>query len=363
MLIQNHTAGRHQRCAVLLLISLTLAIVTPLHAETAKPAHHGESEFRNPYWPTFNKSLWELLRLRFFSDLTIADQASQRQRIRVVTEVADLHISPSAPLQVTWLGHSSFLLQYRGVAILTDPIFSRRASPVQWLGPERLVAQPIGPPQLPPIDVVIISHDHYDHLDERSIRALGNQPVYLVPLKLGDTLQDFGIAATRIVERDWWQTFQLDSLTATATPSQHWSGRGITDRFKSLWASWHLRIDDMQLWFGGDTGYNTEQFKSIGERFPGIDLALIPIGAYKPRSFLKEQHVDPAEAVQIHRDIGAAQSIGIHWATFQLSAEDIDAPQHDLRRAVEDAGLPPSSFDTMQIGETRQLMPSQISHP
>jgi N-acyl-phosphatidylethanolamine-hydrolysing phospholipase D len=363
MLTQNHTAGRYQRCAVVLLISLTLAIVNPLHAETATPAHHGEGEFRNPHWPTFNKSLWELLRLRFFSDLTIADQASQSDRIAVVDKAAELHIPTSAPLQITWLGHSSFLIQYRGLAILTDPIFSRRASPSQWLGPERLVAQPIGPSQLPPIDVVIISHDHYDHLDERSIRALGNQPVYLVPLKLGQTLRDFDIAATRIIERDWWQAFKTGPLAVTATPAQHWSGRGVADRFKTLWASWHLHIDDRQLWFGGDTGYNPVQFKAIGERFPGIDLALIPIGAYKPRSFLKEQHVDPAEAVRIHQDIGAAQSVGIHWATFQLSAEDIDAPQRDLRSAVKNADLPPSSFDTMQIGETRQLMPSQIIHP
>ena len=355
---------------LLFAVFLSVATALPLHAEPSTattsdqpPSHHSNGVFRNPHWPEFNKSLWELVRLRFFSDLEIADQASQSDRIAIASELADLHISPSAPLQITWLGHSSFLLQYRGLAILTDPIFSHRASPVQWLGPERLIAMPIGHTQLPPIDAIVISHDHYDHLDERSIRALGNQPIYLVPLKLGQTLQEFGIAKARIIERDWWQEFRFGPLIATATPAQHWSGRGLSDRFKTLWASWHLRIDDMQLWFGGDTGYNPVQFKAIGQRFPDIDLALIPIGAYKPRSFLKEQHVDPAEALLIHQDIGARRSIGMHWATFQLAAEDIDAPLRELQQAVESAAVPAPVFDTMHTGETRVLAPSQSVHP
>lgn len=337
---------------LLLLLSLCTGAALALEAESEMPPHHHNSGFQNPHLDRFDKSLWELIRLRFFSDLRIADQYAQRDRVRHQPASAAIASPDPDSLQISWIGHSSFLIQHRGLTLLTDPIFSRRASPLPFLGPKRLVPLPIGLAELPPVDVVMISHYHYDHLDADSIRALGNQPLYLVPLGLKEWFSDLGIAGERVVERDWWQSLSIGPTTITATPSQHWSGRGLFDRFDSLWASWHVQIDQRSVWFGGDTGYNPVQFKEIGRRLPPPDVALIPIGAYIPRSFLREQHVDPSEAVKIHQDLRARRSIGMHWATFQLSAEDIDAPEKDLMRAAAEAKLRAEEFRTLAIGET-----------
>ncbi len=341
-----------QFAGFLLLTSLLLGSLPSGAAPAPPPPHHGDDGFQNPHLEHFDKSLWELLRLRFFSDLYIADQYRQRQRITSTAPSPALTAPDHQRLQISWVGHSTFVIQHRGVTVLTDPIFSRRASPLSFLGPKRLVPMPISLAQLPPIDLVLISHNHYDHLDRDSIRALGNQPLYLVPLGLKHWFTQLGIAPDRVIERDWWQTARIGEATVTATPSQHWSGRGIGDRFASLWASWHIQIGQRSIWFGGDTGYNPIQFKEIGRRLPRPNIALIPIGAYLPRDFLREQHVDPDEAVQIHLDLRAEKSIGMHWATFQLSAEDIDAPQKDLMQAADNAKLAKDEFTTLAIGET-----------
>ena len=175
----------------------------------------------------------------------------------------------------------------------------------------------------------------------------------MVPLGLKEWFIDEGVPEARVQEMDWWDDYiDGEQVTITATPSQHWSARGLFDRDKTLWAAWHIEIADFSLWFGGDTGYNQIQFKEIGEKWSDIDLGLIPIGAYAPRWFMKAQHVDPLEAIKVHNDIGAKLSIGMHWATFQLSAEPVLEPKKKIQLAVENNLIAENVFITMAIGET-----------
>ena len=317
--------------------------------------HYNGEKFYNPYWLEFDKSIWDIIRLRYFSDLKIADNQANAHRVPVVDRIADLRSAEPDEFQFTWLGHASFLIQYRGIAILTDPILSPRVSPLPLGGYPRLVPMPIGIDDLPAIDYVLISHNHYDHLDANTIEALGKSPHYLVPSKLGTWFTKLGIPPDHIHEFDWWESREDANIIVTATPSQHWSGRGLFDRFDTLWASWHVKIANRSIWFAGDTGYNPHQFVEIGKRLGGVDLALIPIGAYHPRSFLKEQHVDPEQAIQIHKDIQAKRSIGMHWGTFQLSAEAIDEPVKLIAQAQRQGRINEGEFTIMSIGETRKL--------
>lgn len=324
---------------------------SPITASSERPAHHTEEGFRNLYVEPSDKTIFSYLKMRYLGDEPFADQPANAHKVPVVaTDPEALRGLSDKPI-ITWLGHSTFLIQHQGVTILTDPILSERASPVSFAGPQRLVAMPVKLDDLPSVDYVVISHNHYDHLDADTIAALGNQAKYLVPLKIGELLQDLGIAEQQIVELDWWESFSQTSMTATATPSQHWSGRGLFDRNETLWAAWYLDINGFTLWFGGDTGYNDKIFKQVGERWQGVDLGLIPIGAYAPRWFMKAHHVNPFEAVDIHNDIQARSSIGMHWGTFQLTAEPIDEPVRLLDEAVAKGMVKRGQFMTLAIGE------------
>ena len=184
---------------------------------------------------------------------------------------------------------------------------------------------------------------------------LANAPTYLVPLGLKQWFVDVGIDPAKVIELDWWQTFRTDRVTFTATPSQHWSGRGLFDREQTLWAAWHIDIEDFSVWFAGDTGYNDFQFKAVAERWGGVDLALIPIGSYAPRWFMQKHHVNPEEAIRIHQDVNARLSIGMHWGTFQLSAEPMMEPRQRLQQLIAENGLSRGEFVTLAIGESITL--------
>ena len=204
----------------------------------------------------------------------------------------------------TWIGHATALLQVEGKNILTDPQFSERASPVQWAGPRRVVPPGLPLDQLPHIDAVVISHDHYDSLDTPSIERLlrrkrGNETTFFVPLGLKSWFEDLG--ARRVVEMDWWDCREFDSLEIIAVPVHHWSKRGLIGRNQTLWAGWVVRSKDFSFFFAGDSGY-TPHFKEIGDRLGPFDLAAIPIGAYEPRWFMKHHHICPEEAVMAHLD-------------------------------------------------------------
>ncbi len=297
------------------------------------------------------------LKMRFFGEQEWADWPSMAHLVETTSTDPDLLRAAAVDgPRVTWIGHSTVLIQHNNVNVLTDPIFSRRATPVSFAGPARITAASVQPDQLPAIDLVVISHNHYDHLDRASVRALAQKVGHwAVPAGLGQLVREEAGEDAMVTEFDWWQSHRAEGLEVTATPSQHWSGRGLTDRYKTLWASWLVRIDDFSLWFGGDTGYNAVQFAQIGQKFPNINLALIPIGAYSPRSFMKDMHVDPREAVQIHKDIGAAQSVAIHWGTFPLSAEAPQDPPLLLRQALMESNLTSEVFLALAIGETITL--------
>jgi L-ascorbate metabolism protein UlaG (beta-lactamase superfamily) len=278
---------------------------------------------------------------------------------------------------VTWIGHASVLLQLAGRNLLMDPMFSKRAFFVDFAGPERKVPAPFPVEATPPIDVVMISHNHYDHLDAASVDALAKQPdggpLFIVPKGVDDWMRRRGI--TRVVGLDWWDARELpptadgDHLRITMVPAAHWSARSPFDRFETLWGGYvveRMAPDGAVRWryyFAGDTGYAPLFHDLIHARFPSFDFAAIPIGAYEPNRYLHAQHVTPAEAVRIHRELDVRQSFGIHWGTFLLTTEPFDQPPKDLAAALVEAGLPPDGFVTFRHGETRVLQRFETSPP
>jgi len=263
--------------------------------------------------------------------------------------------APAAFPRLTWLGHSSFLFQYRNCNVLTDPVFSERCSPVQFAGPKRYTPAPLSVAELPEITHVLISHNHYDHLDEKTVleldRRFSDRLTFYVPTGVADWFHRRDIHS--VVEIGWWQS-SADSAASTEVfclPAQHFSGRGPTDRNASLWCSWLMEIAGFRLYFAGDTGY-ASLFADIGDVFDGIDLALLPIGAYDPRWFMGPVHVAPDEAVRIHRDIRAKVSVAMHWGTFVLTSEPMDEPPRRLRQAMAEAGMKDDEFRVLQHGET-----------
>ena len=258
---------------------------------------------------------------------------------------------------ITWIGHATFLIQIGGVNILTDPHFSERASPVSWTGPKRYTPPGLSIEELPFIDFVIISHNHYDHLDLRTIRQLQakqsqNPPFFFVPLGLKSWFKD--IAIDNVKELDWWDQDTFKNFTLHSVPLQHYSSRTPWDRNETLWTSWVIEYDQRTIFFVGDTGYSKD-FKDIGKRFGPIDLSLLPIGAYEPRHFMKSIHVNPEEAVMIHQDVQSRYSIGMHWGTFMLTTEDMDEPPRHLQKALQQANVSESEFFLMKHGETQML--------
>lgn len=219
----------------------------------------------------------------------------------------------------TWVGHATMLLQIDGVNILTDPQFSQRAFMVQWAGPQRRVPLPMTLAELPHIDLVVISHNHYDHLDLDTVLGLNRQPggppLFAVPLGIDLWMKAQGI--DRVKALDWWQSIRVGGVDVTMVPVHHWSARSLTDRNTTLWGGWVLKSPQFSAFFAGDTGYSSD-FADIGQRFGGFDLALIPVGAYEPRWFMSSQHVDPPQAVKMHQDLRARQSIGIHWGYLRI---------------------------------------------
>lgn len=338
------------------LLLLSLLAWCAAGAGEGPPSHHGDEGFRNPYVERKETSPFAYWRMRWFGDVEFPDPEAAKGKVPVVAADRERIHHPPGPPQVTWIGHATVLIQYRGVNILTDPIFSERASPLPFAGPKRLTAPALSAGQLPRIDFVVISHNHYDHLDRPSVRALGDGPLWLVPLGLKKWLAGAGIDPARVEEFDWWQERRLGELTVTATPAQHWSARSPWDRYETLWAGWALRIDDFSAWFTGDTGYNEHQFREIGERLGPFDLALLPIGAYEPRWFMKIMHMDPAEAVQAHKDVNARRSLAIHWGTFDgLTDESLFEPPQRLAEERGRAGLSEDQFLVLKHGETRSL--------
>ena len=252
---------------------------------------------------------------------------------------------------VMWVGHASIMINHSNLTILTDPHFSDYASPFTFIGPKRITPTPFTTSDLPPVDIVIISHNHYDHLDEYSIRQISMyQPKvkFLVPLGLKNLLIEWG--AKNVTELDWWQSIKIKGATFQPTPVQHWSKRSAFDRNKTLWAGWMIQWQDFSFYFAGDTGYS-DDFKGVSKRLGNPDLAAIPIGAYEPREFMKSSHINPKEAVTVFKDLGAKYAIAIHWGTFKLTLEKMDEPPRLLEQALENARVSRNRFKVLQHGE------------
>ena len=252
---------------------------------------------------------------------------------------------------ITFINHASFLIRLPGAVVLTDPIFSRRCSPLSWAGPQRVRPPGIALADLPRPDVILLSHNHYDHLDLPSLRELQRRHAPRIVTMLGNArlLAAQGIAAT---ELDWWQDLAAGVLRITATPARHFSARTPFDRNRALWGGFMVSAGGGQILFAGDSGAGPH-WQDIRARLGSPDVALLPIGAYEPRWFMAPVHMNPAEAVQAHLDLAARRSVGMHFGTFQLTDEAIDAPLRALEAARRTADLPPGAFTTHGFGETR----------
>jgi L-ascorbate metabolism protein UlaG (beta-lactamase superfamily) len=256
-----------------------------------------------------------------------------------------------AAVVVTFIGHSTWLIQTSAGNLLTDPMYSRRAGPLNLLGPRRVRVAAVPFEDLPQISTVLLSHNHYDHCDLPTLRRLARRfnPVVVTPIGNRTLVRSAGIS--RVEERDWWERVQLASVEITVTPAQHFSARGPFDRNRALWGGFRLATGRLRLYFAGDTGYGPF-FREIRQRLGPTDLALLPIGAYEPRWFMKDIHMNPAEAVQAHLDLEAAQSLGMHYGTFQLTPEAMDDPLIALDQARRSRNLQESRFRTLEFGES-----------
>lgn len=331
-----------------------------------QPSHHRNGGFQNNYLEFAPRGLADLMRWRWRAarDGLPPPPATPTPRVEPDLAFIGSNARAGAAMQpaVTWIGHATVLAQLGGLNLLTDPIFSQRASPVSFAGPVRAQPPGLALAQLPRIDLVVVSHNHYDHCDAPSLQALNEQaggpPLFLVPLGLKRWMSTIGV--DNVVELDWWQTHRVGEVDVVMTPVQHWSGRHLNDRMATLWGGWAVFARDAHLFFAGDTGYSPD-FGDIARRFAarqggrGFDIALIPVGAYEPRWFMKEQHVDPDEAVRMHRDLRARRSLGIHWGTFELTDEALDEPPRALARALARAGVDGDDFFLLALGQTRRI--------
>lgn len=255
---------------------------------------------------------------------------------------------------LTFVGHATFLIQTAAGNILTDPIYSQRAGPLNLIGPRRVRQPAIAFDDLPPIAMVLLSHNHYDHCDLRTLRQLAARfdPLVVTPLGNARLVRSTGIR--RVEELDWWDEAQGTTVPITLTPAHHFSARGPFDRNRALWAGFSLVVAGLRIYFAGDTAY-VPFFQDIRRRLGPIDLALLPIGAYEPRWFMHAVHMNPTEAVQAHLDLEARASIGMHYGTFQLTTEGIDEPLRALDAALRARNIPPSQFRALPDGHSVRL--------
>lgn len=330
-----------------------------------RPAHHrSDGGFRNP-WDT-----WE--------PRTTADfrRWQRERRGRPNPDVRSVELERATPalageasspdeIRITWSGHASFLVQIGGFNVLTDPVWGLRASPVSWAGPRRLVPPGIAFDALPRIDAVVLSHDHYDHLDSGTVRRLARRwpdARWICPLGHTRWLRRRG--ARDVSELDWWDSTRLAiderELSVAAFPTQHWTRRSLFEKdCLRLWAAFGLRVAEHHIYFGGDSGW-CPAFAEVGERAGPFDAVMLPIGAYEPRWFMRPAHMNPEEAVRAWIELGrSGRLIPMHWGTFVLTDEPVLEPPARLRDAWAAAGCPADDLSILRHGETLILNPSR----
>jgi L-ascorbate metabolism protein UlaG (beta-lactamase superfamily) len=301
--------------------------------------------YRNPGLPA-SKSVAEVLRWQLTA-------RRRRWPSRVALACAGVVPATVAPgtVAATFVNHATLVLQLGGLTIVTDPMWSERASPVSFAGPRRVHPPGVALEAIPRVDLVLLSHNHYDHLDRPTLQRLEarHRPVTITVCGTERYLPYRDRA--RVHSLDWWQSVEVEGARVTATPAQHFSGRGLLDRDRALWGSFVVEWDGPTVFFAADTGY-WSHFREVRERFGRIGLALLPIGAYEPRWFMAPAHMDPAEAVRAHLDLGGPPSIGMHFGTFRLTDEGRDDPPHELGAALDAAGIGRGRFRAPQPGQT-----------
>lgn len=322
-----------------------------------QPYHHGK-RFKNLPNPDHSKAtrktylsfVWRMLGYsRETVDIPDGHVIEQKEAAR---QMQSFHETDNDCL--TWLGQACFLIRLNGKLILTDPYLSSHASPSTLAGPKRFVEPGLHLDDLPDIDYLLLSHNHYDHLDSRTIRELRGKTnmTVIVPLRLGKYFKKRGF--NRVIEMDWWDSFTENGLVIHALPSQHWSKRTPFDRNKSLWASFALEGADTKVYFTGDTGY-APLFKDIGQKYGPFDYTLVGIGAYEPRAIMKAHHTNPEEAVAIGKDVNSQTLVGMHWGTVRLTDEPLFEPPGRFLQAAAQAGYGAENTWIMSIGESRGL--------
>ena len=304
-----------------------------------------EETFNNTNQTTFDseRSLKEFLKWRF--------SRKEPEAVQIETSDQWKQLGEESKNYAVWIGHSTYLINTGRLNILTDPVFSKRASPFSWAGPKRLIAPAIPLKELPRIDVVTVSHNHYDHLDIVSLKALNKlypKALFLVAKGDKDLLVKSGIR--NVKEFLWWEDTEVKDTIFTFTPVQHWSARGFKDRNKSLWGGWFMQSSDLTVYHAGDTGYS-DDFKETRSRLGSPDFAMIPIGGYSPRWFMSYHHVKPSESIQIAIDLGTSKSFGMHWGTFVLTDEDILEPAQLIDQELKKLNLSIDFFRTPKPGE------------
>jgi N-acyl-phosphatidylethanolamine-hydrolysing phospholipase D len=326
-------------------------------------AHHGpDGRFRNPWPHSEPHGLGALLRWSRERRLRPPVPSPRRGAFPSTTPAISYPRAAPADFTATWIGHSTVLLQMAGLNVLTDPVFSERAFPVQWMGPRRLMDPGLALDSLPPLDVVLISHSHYDHLDRPAVKRIARahpDATWIVPLRLGRYIRPWG--ARDIIELDWWQETVARGLRVTATPARHFSARRAGDRNRTLWCGFAFAAEGAGAWFAGDTAYHPE-FGEVGARCGPFDFVMVPIGAYDPRWFMERVHADPEEAVRIYQDVTTPHPqrrsplmLGVHWGTFRLTDEPMDEPPRRTLARWREAGIEDERLWIARFGETRRV--------
>jgi L-ascorbate metabolism protein UlaG (beta-lactamase superfamily) len=320
-----------------------------------KQKHHMTEGFRN-YPPTPKPSSYGRVSFslrRFWSSLSLPEvpPGHHLPEEKAIIQLNSLKNKNT----LTWLGHSTYLIRLDGKTILIDPFLTEFASPFTWAGPRRFVPPGISLKKLPAIDIIIVSHNHYDHLDEKTIEGLpGKEKIHVVvPLGLKIFFTQRGYAI--IKELDWGDNTLVDNIQMTSLPAVHFSGRGIGDRNKTLWCSWSIVSSSGKYYFAGDTAYSSTIFRGIEKKYKSFNLAIVPIGAYEPQEMMKPFHTTPEEAIQVGIDVGAKIIVGSHWGTIELSNEPHWEPPRRFEEHARKVGVPQEQIWIMKIGETRIL--------